>query len=228
MNDNRLGAIALIAGTLWGLITLIAHPGGVSLHNLTPAQFEKLVTMIIGVHVVAMAGLPFLCAGGLTFSRHIRSTSRLEWMAFIIFSFGLAATMIAVTVSGLVAPEIFRQLRASAEDSNQWVIVMMYSHIVNQSFARISAITYSIAIVLWSLTIIRRCGRYFVIGIYGLFAGLGVLFGLWIDAIDLELRGFRVITLSQAIWFIGAAILLWRCTADLSPERNKEAEIVRP
>ncbi len=64
MKDNRLGGIALIIGAVSGMITMSLHPVA-GAHPITPAQFEKLATLMIGVHVLAIAGMPFSFLGAL-------------------------------------------------------------------------------------------------------------------------------------------------------------------
>ena len=59
MNDNRLGGLALILGALSGIITLTFHPAGGS-HHVSPAQFEVLIAVIVGVHVWRFAVCRFL------------------------------------------------------------------------------------------------------------------------------------------------------------------------
>ena len=59
MKDNRLGGIALILGAVSGMITMSLHPVA-GAHPITPAQFEKLTALMIGVHALAIAGHTFL------------------------------------------------------------------------------------------------------------------------------------------------------------------------
>jgi hypothetical protein len=55
------------------------------------------------------------------------------------------------------------------------------------------------------------------IGLYGALLGSALFIGLFAGALNVELHGFRLITLSQAIWFILAAIPLWRSRYTTDP-----------
>src|SRR4051812_43650216 len=101
MKDNRLGAVALICGAVSGIITLTFHPGG-GQHRVSPAQFEMLIAIVVGIHALAMCGLPLSFAGALALSRRIDSPFRLELLGLIIYGFGLVAMMGAAAMSGLV------------------------------------------------------------------------------------------------------------------------------
>src|ERR1700719_384322 len=110
MKDNRLGAIALIIGAISGIVVLTFHPGGGHELHVTPAQFEMLVAMIIGVHVLAISGLPVSFLGATALSRKIETPNRAALIALVVYGFSLVAIMIAAGMSGLVMPVILRKL----------------------------------------------------------------------------------------------------------------------
>ena len=216
MKDNRLGALALILGAISGIITLTFHPAG-GAHHVTPAQFEILIAVVIGVHALAIAGLPFSFLGTLALSRHIDSPNRIAIVALVIYGFSLVAIMAAATMSGLVTPGVLRHMVAHDSGSEQWRMLMEYTHSINQGFARIGAVGSCLAIILWSVTILTRRLLHHALGIYGLLVGLAILVALFAGGLDLEVHGFRIITFAQSVWFIIAAILLWRSSATPPP-----------
>lgn len=209
MKDNRLGGIALILGAISGVITLSLHPTG-GAHHVTPAQFEKLIALVVGVHVLAITGLPFSFLGTLALSRRIDSPNRIGIMALVIYGFCLVALMGAATMSGLVTPAILRQIVARTAAIDQWRALMDYNHAINQGFAQIGAVGSSVAIVLWSLLIMKHRALPLALGIYGMLLGLVIIVALFAGALQLDVHGFGLITFGQAIWFILAGIFLWR------------------
>jgi uncharacterized membrane protein len=64
MKDNRLGGIALIIGAVSGMITMSLHPVA-GAHPITPQQFETIAMLMVGVHVLAIAGVPFSFLGAI-------------------------------------------------------------------------------------------------------------------------------------------------------------------
>jgi hypothetical protein len=208
MNDNRVGGIALIAGALSGIVTLTFHPAG-GQHRVTPAQLETLIAVVIGVHALAIAGLPVSFAGGLALARRIDSPLRLALLGLIVYGFGLVAMMAAATMSGLVIPPLLRQMAAPGS-GGEWHSFMNYTHALNQAFARIGALATSISIFLWSYLLLSRPSLSRTLGIYGLLSAGCVIAAMIAGRLDTELHGFRVVTLLQAIWFIAAGVLLCR------------------
>ena len=164
MKDNRLGALALILGAISGIITLTFHPAG-GAHHVTPAQFEILIAVVIGVHALAIAGLPFSFLGTLALSRRIDSPNRIALVALVIYGFSLVAIMAAATMSGLVTPGVLRHMVAHDSGSDQWRMLMEYTHSINQGFARIGAVGSSLAIILWSVTVLTGRSLHYALGI---------------------------------------------------------------
>ena len=208
MKDNRLGGIALIIGAVSGMITMTLHPVA-GAHPITPAQFEKLTILMIGVHVLAIAGVPFLFLGALALTRRLDSPARLALAGLVIYSLGLVAVMIAPAISGLVGTEILRKVVAHGPGSEQWRTLMDYNFMINQAFTRIYVVASCTAIGLWSLTIVRSRALSPAIGIYGLILAPIVVIAL-ATGLQMDVHGFGLIIFGQAIWLIAVGVLLLR------------------
>jgi len=219
MNDNRLGGLALILGALSGIITLTFHPAGGS-HRVTPAQFEILIAVIVGVHALAICGLPIAFAGALALTRRIDSPMRIALFGLIVYGFGLVAVMAAATMSGLVTPDILRQVVAKSGSADQLHPLISYTHSLNQGFARVGAVAFSVAIFLWSLVAMRTRTLPIALVIYGLVTAGALIVAVVLGYLDLELHGFRVITLIQSLWFLAAGVILWRAGSAITPSTN--------
>jgi hypothetical protein len=212
MKDNRLGGIALILGAVSGMITMSLHPVA-GPHPITPAQFERLAMFMVGVHVLAIAGVPFSFLGALALARRLDSPSRMALTALVIYSLALVAVMIAPAMSGLVGTEVIRHIIARGADSEQWRTLMAYNFVINQAFAKIFVVASCSAVALWSLVIVKSRALPIAIGIYGLLFGPVIVIAMVSGSLSLDVHGFGLIIFSQAIWFIVAGILLWRSKA---------------
>jgi hypothetical protein len=126
--------------------------------------------------------------------------------------------MSAATMSGLVTPGILRHMVTHDAASEQWHTLMLYTHTINQAFAQIATVGSCVAIILWSIAIVQRRTLHLVIGLYGVLLGLAGIGALFSGALDLELHGFRIITLGESIWFILAAVLLLQSDKIPGPE----------
>ena len=209
MKDNRLGGIALIIGAVSGIITMSLHPV-TGAHPITPDQFEKLATLMIGVHVLAIAGVPFSFLGAFALARRLDSPGRLALVGLVIYSLGLVAVTIAPAISGLVGTEILGHIIARGAESEQWRILMKYNFLINQAFAKIFVVASCSAVLLWSLMIVKSRTLPVAIGIYGLLLGLVIVIALISGVLSLDAHGFGLVIFGQAIWFIVTGVLLLR------------------
>jgi len=218
MKDNRLGGIALIFGAVSGMITMSLHPvaGG---HPITPAQFEKIAMFMIGVHVLAIVGIPFSFLGALALTRRLDSPGRIAMAGLVIYGLGLAAVMIAPAMSGLVGTEIIRKMIARGPGSEQWRTLMEYNFLINQAFAKIFVVASCSAIALWSFRIVKNRALPMAIGIYGLLLGPAFVIAMMTGGLSLDVHGFGLIIFGQAIWFIAAGIFLCRAHPGDSPQK---------
>lgn len=217
MKDNRLGGIALILGALSGMITMSLHPVA-GAHPITPAQFEKLTALMVGVHALAIAGVPFSFLGALALTRQLDSPARVALVGLVIYALGLVAVMIAPAISGLVGTEILRHIVARGPEREQWRTLMEYNYLINQAFARIFVVASCAAIALWSLVIVKRRAFSVASGIYGLLLAPVVVIAMITGGLSLDVHGFGLIIFGQAIWFIVLGVLLLRSNDPLSRE----------
>src|SRR5206468_819748 len=184
-------------------------------HVMNPQQFERLLSLVIGVHVLAIAGIPFLFLGALALTRQLNSPARLSLLALASYGMGLFAIVVAPAVSGLVGAELMRKIAVPGPEADSWRMVMTYNHMINQAFTRIYVVASAAAIALWSLEIAWRGSLSRAVGIFGLILGA---VGLCVTAAGLHMDThiFGMVVFADAIWLIVVAIFLMR-----APERRR-------
>ena len=217
MKDNRLGGIALIIGAVSGMITMTLHPVA-GAHPITPEQFEKIARLMVGVHVLAIAGIPFSFLGALVLTRRLDSPGRIALTGLVIYGLGLVAVMIAPAMSGLVGTEIIRKMIAHAGE--QWHTLMEYNYLINQAFAKIFVVASCSAIALWSFVMVRNRALSVALGLYGLVLAAILLSAMVTGGLALDVHGFGLVIFGQAIWFIVAGVFLCRTAANDSPQKT--------
>jgi hypothetical protein len=197
------------------MITMSLHPVA-GAHPITPAQFEKIAMLMVGVHVLAIAGVPFSFVGALALTRRLDSPGRMALVGLVIYSLGLVAVMIAPAMSGLVGTEVIRHMIARGAGSEQWRTLMEYNFLINQAFAKIFVVASCSAVALWSLTIVKSRTLPIAIGIYGLLLGPVIVIAVISGGLSLDVHGFGLVIFGQAIWFIVVGVLLLRSKETLS------------
>jgi hypothetical protein len=200
MTDDTKGGIALIAGSMAGILTMGLHPTARDL--FAPDQLAPMTLLLISVHALAIASLPVLFLGALALSRRLASSDRLALTALVVYGFALAAVMVAAVVDGFVVPNLVREMMsATPPASEEWRIALYYNGFLNQSFARVFLVASSTSIVLWSASILRSRTLARGVAIYGLLVGPAVVIAV-VSGLRLDPHGAGLLILGQSLWFI--------------------------
>jgi hypothetical protein len=208
MTDNRLSGLALICGSVGTIITMSLHPRG----HVAAADMERMIPMLIAVHVLGLACMPALFLGAWGLSRRLASPNRLAVMGLVLYTCGLVAVTNAAVADGLIMPNILRQIVASAGTPSAidgWRMISHYNFYVNQAYAQVFVAASSVAIVLWSVSILRGRELARGLGIYGCILGPVILIALFSGRLPLDAHGFGLVIFAQAAWFVIAGRLLW-------------------
>ena len=213
MTDNRMSGLALITGMAGSVITMAFHPTG---HDLsTPEHSAFMMQLNIAVHSLALVCVPIMFMGALGLTRRLAATNRLALAGLVLFGFAEVAVIIAATVSGLVTPGLFHHMAADPDMAGTWRAVLTLSGHLNQAFAQVYVVASSAAIVLWSAAILRTSNFSRPLGVYGYILGPLTVIALLSGHIRLNVHGFGMIIVSQAVWFISAGVLLGRKSKNL-------------
>jgi hypothetical protein len=208
MKDETKGGIALIAGSLAGIITMGLHP---TVRDLfAPDKLAPMALLLIGVHALAVVSLPVLFLGALALSRRVASPDRLAIAALVVYGFALTAVLVAAVVDGFVVPSLAREIMTTAPPASEgWRIALYYNGFLNQAFARVFFVASSTSIVLWSASILRTQALAPGVAFYGLLVGPVVIIAV-VSGLRLDPHGAGSLILGQSLWFIVVGILLWK------------------
>ncbi|HMF57789.1 MAG TPA: hypothetical protein VK619_15710 [Pyrinomonadaceae bacterium] len=211
MKRSSIYGIALIFGSLGMVVTMLFHPTG---HDLL-AQADQLARrnemIAVVTHSLALASIPVLFFGFLGLSKRLGWDHALVPAALVAYGFGAVAAMCAAVFSGLVAPVLTRQM-LTADDSTQQVLDAVFHHngLLNQGFAKVFVVASSLAIVFWSVSILRIGSFARAAGLVGCFVGLVGLAGILSGHLRLDVHGFALFIFAQSVWTILIGVLLCR------------------
>jgi hypothetical protein len=199
MTDDRKAGIALIAGSLGGILAMAIHPGQAWL----PIDHPYLSILSGTAHSVAMLSVLLLFLGLCRLAQRLAARDRLSFAAIVTYGFACVAAMIAAAVSGFIMPNILaRMARDVPAAAHQWQILIAGIFQINQAFARIFAVATSLAIVLWSGAALRNGGLGRGVAIYGCIIGSLITIGIAIGHLRLDVHGMGIVALGQVVWFI--------------------------
>jgi hypothetical protein len=220
MTKDRMGGLALIAGSVAGIVTMSQHPTAEDL--FAPGQLESMASRLILVHALALASLPVLFLGALVLWKRLGSEDGSAIAGLVLYGFATVAVMNAAVFDGLVSASIAPRISAATPTASEgWRIAFMYNGHLNQAFARVFVVASTGAIVLWSVAIIRNETLARALGWYGCVLGPITLVAVFPGHLRLDPHGFGLIVLGQAAWFISAGAQLWRSGTHDSLARSR-------
>jgi hypothetical protein len=136
-------------------------------------------------------------------SRRLDGGDRLAWAGLVLFGLSSVAVMIAGTLNGLVAPGLMRKIVAATPEMREsWKMMLSYNFQVNQAFARVYSVGASLAILLWSVAILRYRTLGMGVAIYGVVLGVVTAVGIGTGLLTPDRHGFAILIFGQAIWFL--------------------------
>ena len=214
MTDERKSGIALITGSLGGMLTMAIHPTA-GAASLTLAQVGHLSTLSGIAHSLAMVSVLLLFLGACGLTRRIATADRLCFAALITYGFASVTILIAAAVSGFIVPDIMQRMaRDVPAAAQEWRIVISGIFQINQAFSRIFSVAASGAIILWSVSALRNGGLGRTVALYGCVAGLLTIAGIGVGHLRLNVHGMAIVAVSEAVWYIAVGTQLLRSAAD--------------
>jgi hypothetical protein len=206
MTDERRSAIALIAGSVGMIITMISHPGG----KISPAEVDHVARMLILVHSLALASIPVIFLGAWGMTRRIGGADRLAWAGLVLYGLASIAVLNAAVCDGLLAPVLMRKIvAATSETRDMWQTLMSFDFQMNQAFARVYAVGSSMALLLWSVSVLRYRALGRGVAIYGVVLGVATAAAICSGFLTPDRHGFGMLIFGQAIWFLVVAAEMW-------------------
>jgi len=201
MTDDRKSGIALIAGSLGGILTMAIHPTGAA--SLTADQVAHLAFASAAAHSLAMVSFVVLFLGGCGLARSIGAPDRIAFSAIVTYGFACVAVFIATAVSGFIVPSIMRHMILDVPaTAQQWRIVIDGIFQINQAFARIYSVAASLAIILWSVSALRNGGLGRGVATYGCVIAPLIIVGIVIGHLRLNVHAMAMVVSGQAIWSV--------------------------
>jgi hypothetical protein len=226
MTNDRVSGLALIAGSAGLIITMSLHPTG---HDLfAPGQLEPIARLVVGVHALALMSMPVLFFGAVGLSRHLGLGERLSMTALISYGFAMVAGMNAAVFSGLLAPGLARNIvNADPSATESWRMIFHFNGALNQGFALVLVVASSVAIALWSVSMVRGGGLSRSVAIYGCVLGPLTVLAVLSGHLTLGVHGFGMVILGQAVWFITVGVLLCRTGIDALAAAGPQQETLK-
>jgi hypothetical protein len=201
MTDEKQSGIAIIAGSIGGILAMAIHP--VASASLTAEQATRLAVISAVAHSIAIVCIVLLFLGACGLTRAIGAQDHIAFAGIVTYGFACVAVFIAAAVSGFIIPGILKHMvRDVPAAVHQWQVVIDGIFQINQAFGRIYSVGASVAIILWSWSALRNGGIGRGVVVYGCMVSALIILGIGSGHVRLNVHGMAAIWFAQAIWFV--------------------------
>ena len=209
MSTDAKAGLALIVGTIAGLVTMSLHPTGHdALANAARGGHNALAT---AVHLLALAAQPLMLLGALALTLRLLAQRELAVGAYVVYALATVAVMVAAAASGLIAPNVLAHYAAAQGPARDAMMAgLHYTGLINQAFVKVYVAFASVAIILWSAAMLRGGGFSRALAVYGVALSAVLLGGLLAGHLRMNVHGFGVVVVGQGLWMTWTGVLLWR------------------
>ena len=206
MDGNpKAGAAALIGGAALYLLIVAFHPlhgMGAELHGFTAGQL---------VHAAAILGGPLWVFGFLVVAQQQGLERWPVLLALVFYAIGATLGLLAPTVSGLIAPRVFEEMREAGPAAGPMLhAVGDLAFWFNQAAGKVHYALISVALLLTSAAWRGRSALDGAVRVWGLLAGAGVLVWEGFGSGRLDVHTVGLIVLALGGWHVLVAVRLLR------------------
>jgi hypothetical protein len=209
MSTDRTAALAIIIGSVAGLVTMALHPTG---GDVARNALGGTPNILAGaVHWLGLLAQALVLAGTLALTLRLRVRRDVAVGGYVFFALASVAVTVAAVASGIVAPGVLRGLGEA--DGTQRALMMSalaYTRLLNRAFAAVYVVCSGVAILLWSGAILAGRELTRALAVCGVVLGTALVLGLASGHLRLGVHDFGVIVLSIGGWLSWAAVQLWR------------------
>lgn len=216
MTTNGKASLAVILGSLAGLVTMGLHPTGSEIAANIAGGGHGALNRV--VHSLALLGQPLILMGALALTLRFTAQRALAVAAYIVFAWASVAIMMATTASGFIATGLL-EAGVDQQGTARDVVknALHYTGLLNQAFAKVYIAFSSLAIVLWSAAMIRESNFSRGLAGYGIISGTVFLAGILSGYLGITIHGFGSVVLGQGVWLIWMALILRRIPDRAAP-----------
>lgn len=208
-NARTIGWI-LIASAILSLGFAMIHPQ-LTAHELTAVLKQMIAGAVFNgwVHGILIALYVVLLSGLIGLSRLLGLHRPLVSLAAVAYGVGTIAMTGAAVINGF-ALSLFagRYPAVKPEQASAVAASINAMSSISGTWAGIGAVASSMAILVWSLELLRLGGGWRVTGAIGIAIGAAASILLVSGTLILNVHGFMLLVFSQAVWTVAVGCLL--------------------
>jgi len=210
-SDMRTAGAIIVAASLLSLLMMAHHPSG-STRDMAVfvEQVARVGALNRVVHGALIALLAALLFGFAEFSRVFGAGRSLVRAALVAYAIGTAADIGAATINGFAVGRVAAHYAGADTAALEQLRALLHlGWAMNQSLADLGEVARAIAIVLWSLAILRTRTQL-LLGASGVLVGGAIALALLGGWLTLDVHGMLLAVLCASAWNVALGVQLLR------------------
>ncbi len=210
-SDMRTAGAIIVAASLLALLMMAHHPSG-STRDMAVfvEQVARVGALNRVVHGALIALLAALLFGFAEFSRVFGAGRSLVSAALVAYAIGTAADIGAATINGFAVGRVAAHYAGADTAALEQLRALLHlGWAMNQSLADLGEVARAIAIVLWSLAILRTRTQL-LLGASGVLVGGAIALALLGGWLTLDVHGMLLAVLCASAWNVALGVQLLR------------------
>jgi hypothetical protein len=209
MKKFNIYAIALILGSIGGVLTMIAHPVGADVAP-TNENASHAIQLGIMVHALAITSVMIQSFGLLGLCRKLGLERPIVSAALVIYGFSAVAVMCAAVLDGFGATTLAKDILSADEPTRKLLSLLShYNYYVNQGFAKVFLVGSSAAVIIWSGLLLKLGGLGKIISVLGCAISSICLILFVAGHLQTDRHGFGLFFFVQSVWMILTAVWMF-------------------
>jgi hypothetical protein len=201
---ERNAGLALIIFTILMLFTMVMHPAGGGFEYLL-----KIEKMMVVTHSIALISIPFASVGFWGLSKRLGFDNFFSILGFAFAAFALIAVLMAAAANGLALPIfIDHYYDATSEKIETLKPILRYNFAFNSAFDYIYTSAFCIAILSWSIAILRTKKLSAWLAYFGIVIAIAAVILFFSGIAMNSLHGFRIFVTTFILWIVCAGASL--------------------
>jgi hypothetical protein len=209
MRNETLYGSALIASVLGMTVVAATHPTGQQV-IASAGDAERMGLVAAAVHALALASMGVVTFGLVGLSQRLGAGRPVVAAAAVAWAMAVMGVICAASFSGFVAPAVAKEIFAAEEGGRDvFRALFAFNGMLNQAFAKVHVVASSVAILLWSIAMLRT-GFARVLGIVGCVVSVVTVAALVTGRLVMNVHGLAAVEWSQGVWLVWSGVLLIR------------------
>lgn len=211
-SNARSAGIAIGLASIVMIVFMAHHPLPAShdpQHLIEELVDHGFASAVVHGTLIGVIGVLFL---GFTVLGDLLGPSKLSVRGGLIaYAIGSISMTAAALTDGFILPAL--AARYASEQSGALESFRESSFLLSLALAaaaRLGVFSFSLAVTLWSLRLLRRNGITLVIGVLGLVVGAGPIVLLLLGHLRVNFHGMMAFIISQVIWYVAIAVQMIR------------------